>query len=119
MVDVKTPGPGVDSTGIPVLDPTANVLALVAAAIKRQDDLRDQEARHVREMLSLRSQYEEKLRDKESARLDAIRTIDVGEARAKNSNVGLWVGVIIASFVGLMTLLISAAALVISIVKVV
>jgi hypothetical protein len=35
----SAPGAGVDASGNPVLDPTANVLALVAASIKRQDDL--------------------------------------------------------------------------------
>lgn len=34
------PGPGVDASGDPVIDPTRNVLDLVAAAIARQDDLR-------------------------------------------------------------------------------
>jgi hypothetical protein len=32
--------PGVDKDGIPVIDPTKNVLDLVAAAMERQDDLR-------------------------------------------------------------------------------
>ena len=35
-----SPGPGVDRFGTPVVDPTQNVLDLVEAAIKRQDDLR-------------------------------------------------------------------------------
>jgi len=63
---------------LPVIDPTANVLALVEAANRRQDDLRVAEAKHVREMVELRAQYDEKLRDKESERIDAIRLVDVG-----------------------------------------
>jgi hypothetical protein len=35
------PGPAVDRQGNPVIDPTKNVLELVAAAIQRQDDLRE------------------------------------------------------------------------------
>jgi hypothetical protein len=94
------PGPGVDIQGMPVLDPTANVLGLVEAAIQRQDDLRrawaekaDAEIRAVREIVELRSQYDEKLRasdqllrEAESRRLDAIRTVDVS-AVAQAANV--------------------------------
>lgn len=50
----------------PVKDPTANVLDLVEAAIRRQDDLRQLEAAHTREM-----------RLAEAARIDAIRAVDV------------------------------------------
>ena len=89
-------GPGVDRTGQPVQDPTPNVLDLVAAAIARQDDLRRAESQHIRELAevrashenqlrlqdradaSLRAAYEEKLREKETARIDAIRAVDVG-----------------------------------------
>lgn len=90
------PGPGVDRYGSPVVDPTKNVLDLVRAAIERQDNLREAESRHIRELASiraeydaqlrqqdqdkavLRSGYEEKLRTQESARIDAIRAVDVG-----------------------------------------
>lgn len=41
MTDIPKPGLAVDSHGDPVVDPTQNVLDLVAAAITRQDDLRD------------------------------------------------------------------------------
>lgn len=61
------PGPGVDAEGAPVVDPTANVLALVEAAAKRLDDL-----------AALRSNYEAQLRQAETARIDAIRAVDVG-----------------------------------------
>jgi hypothetical protein len=71
----------VDAAGFPVKDPTANVLDLVEAAIRRQDDLRIAESSHIRELMELRSSYEEKLRIQEAARIDAIRTVDVDAAR--------------------------------------
>lgn len=71
-------GVGVDSAGGPVVDPTQNVLDLVNAAIERQDDLRDLESRHVREMIQLRGEFEDRLRDAETKRIDAIRAVDVG-----------------------------------------
>ncbi len=73
----SSPGPGVDWYGAPVVDPTKNVLDLVAAAIARQDDLRDLEARHLRELADLRAHYDLRLRDAETARIDAIRAVDV------------------------------------------
>jgi hypothetical protein len=72
------PGPGVDARGVPVVDPTANVLALVAAGNKRQDDLREITMTHIKELMALRAEYEEKFRTAESARLDANRAFDVG-----------------------------------------
>jgi hypothetical protein len=48
-------------------DPTENVKKLVDAAMQRQDDLRVMESLHVRELLTA-----------ESARIDAIRAVDVG-----------------------------------------
>jgi hypothetical protein len=84
-----SPGPGVDRFGNPVFDPSKNVLDLVEAAIKRQDDLREMQARHTAQIgemrevnaqyvAELRSGYESKLRAQESARIDAIRAVDVG-----------------------------------------
>ena len=64
-----------------VLDPTRNVLDLVDAAIKRQDDLREAEARHFREIDKLRAIYDDKLRAAETARIDAIRAVDVNAAQ--------------------------------------
>lgn len=61
-----------------VIDPTRNVLEHVAAGIKRQDDLREAESRHVREIASLRAEYTAELRKAETARIDAIRAVDVG-----------------------------------------
>jgi hypothetical protein len=72
---------------VPPIDPTKNVLEHVAAAVQRQDDLRNAEAKHVREMMSseakhmrelmlLRAELGKQLRDAETARLDAIRAVD-------------------------------------------
>jgi hypothetical protein len=83
------PGPGVDSSGRPVIDPTENVKALTEAAVQRLDDLREaaalrqeDESRHVRELVGLRAGYEDQLKRAESARIDAIRAVDVAAARA-------------------------------------
>lgn len=80
MVSTKPgqPGVGVDSHGGAVVDPTANVLQLVEAAIQRQDDLREVEAKHIREIMGMQVNYQEKLALKETARIDAIRAVDVG-----------------------------------------
>jgi hypothetical protein len=95
-----SPGPGVDRFGTPVIDPTQNVLDLVNAAIKRQDDLREADSRHIRELMAVRAEYDQKLRDadrheaevragyedrlagKETARLDAIRAVDVANVES-------------------------------------
>lgn len=100
------PGPGVDAQGVPVIDPTANVLALVDSAVKRLDDLREQEARRFNDLLAAekrrvddlreqdqkhraemtrltdastkeRQKFNEDLRVAETARIDAIRSVDV------------------------------------------
>jgi hypothetical protein len=68
----------VDAQGLPVIDPTQNVLDLVDAAVQRQDDLRLAESRHVREIARLRAEYTAELRRAETARIDAIRAVDVG-----------------------------------------
>jgi hypothetical protein len=78
MAQMPEPGPGVDATGRPVVDPTQNVLDLVRAAIQRQDDLREAAERHAREVAELRSKFEEKLRRAETSRIDAIRAVDIG-----------------------------------------
>jgi hypothetical protein len=74
----QSPGPSVDRYGSPVIDPTKNVLDLVAAAIERQDDLRGLESNHLRELADLRAHYDHRLREAETARIDAIRAVDVG-----------------------------------------
>jgi rubrerythrin len=49
----------------PPIDPTANVLQLVAAAMLRQDDLREAEARHRDAMSDLRDKLSREIRDAE------------------------------------------------------
>jgi hypothetical protein len=78
MTNGTAPGPGVDAQGRPVIDPTANVIANLDAAVQRQDDLRNLESKHVREIMALRASYEGKLSEAESKRIDAIRAVDVG-----------------------------------------
>jgi hypothetical protein len=53
------------------------VLQLVEAAIRRQDDLRAAESRHVREIAELRAEYAAELRRAETERINAIRAVDV------------------------------------------
>lgn len=88
-------GGAVDRFGNEVVDPTRNVLDLVQAAVKRLDDLRDVENRriedklrsekeHVKEIMDLRANYEEKLRQAESKRIDAIRVVDVQAVQTAN-----------------------------------
>lgn len=72
------PGMGVDSSGAPVIDPTANVIALVQAGLQRQDDLRERDTQHIKELMGLRADYDAQLREAESKRIDAIRAVDVG-----------------------------------------
>jgi hypothetical protein len=71
-------GLGVDYRGNPVIDPTRNVLDLVAASVLRLDDLRTADSRHLKEITEVRFAYESQLRQKESERIDAIRAVDVG-----------------------------------------
>lgn len=71
----------------PVVDPTENVLQLVAASMKRQDDLREMESKHRDAMAALEREHrtevrelETKYRDAqlaaEARRLDALRAAD-------------------------------------------
>lgn len=77
------PGVGVDAGGGAVIDPTANVIALVEAETKRQDDLRasakelsDTKHAHQQEIGALRETYQEKIQRAEAGRLDSIRQVD-------------------------------------------
>jgi len=76
-------GLGVDAAGGPVIDPTANVLALVEMADRRQDDLRemnnariDAELRNQETMADLRASHQTALDTLEAKRLDAVRSVD-------------------------------------------
>jgi hypothetical protein len=71
-------GPATDQYNNPVVDPTANVILLVEAAVKRQDDLRVQDSTHVREIMELRALHTKEMRAAEAKRIDAIRAVDVG-----------------------------------------
>jgi hypothetical protein len=62
-----------------VIDPTKNVLDLVAAETKRQDDLRGVEGAHIRELMGRDQLLAERMRVIETARLDAIRAVDQGQ----------------------------------------
>ena len=84
---VASVGPSTDRFNNPVIDPTANVIALVEAGLKRQDDLRVMEtghvkelvlteASHLKEIVGLRAEYDAELRKAESGRIDAIRAVD-------------------------------------------
>jgi hypothetical protein len=66
-----------------VVDPTANVYALVEAETKRQNDLREalelriaDGGQHIRELLALDRAHAAEIRDLETKRLDAIRAVD-------------------------------------------
>jgi hypothetical protein len=73
------------------IDPTENVKALSEAAQKRQDDLRalgdvvnEQRAAHLKEIMSVRAEYEDKLRNAEAKRIDAIRLVDSNSISVAN-----------------------------------
>jgi hypothetical protein len=92
----QSSGPSVDRQGSPVIDPTENVLALVAAqtkrsddlmaankeltkeVTKRQDDLRELQFKYTTDIAGLRAEHARELSNKESERLDSIRAVDVG-----------------------------------------
>lgn len=59
-----------------VVDPTANVLSLVEAAVKRLDDLRAAETRRIDEQARLVAHYTRLLTEAEAKRIDAIRSVD-------------------------------------------
>lgn len=67
-----------------IIDPTKNVTAVLEAAVKRIDDLRninrelvDSKVDHLKEMADIRAEYDSRLREAESKRIDAIRAVDV------------------------------------------
>jgi hypothetical protein len=63
-----------------VVDPTANVIALVVAEGRRQDDLREAHASRQEAEARLRSHYEGLLREAEAKRIDANRAADAAAA---------------------------------------
>jgi len=73
------------------IDPTENVKSLQAFGDKRQDDLRAIEAvlnelrySNMKELISLRAEYEDKLRNAEAKRIDAIRLVDSNSISVAN-----------------------------------
>jgi hypothetical protein len=95
--DDKTPalGLGVDAYGGPVVDPSKNVFSFVNQAVIRLNDiadvrekytekinlldekLRDEVQKSIKENITLRSEYQEKLAVAESKRSDANRAFDL------------------------------------------
>jgi len=63
-------GPATDRHNEPVIDPTENVKALNAAGFERQDKLREIEAKHVREILDMRSECAERVHTLEALLAD-------------------------------------------------
>jgi hypothetical protein len=88
-VQLRNPGLGVDAAGLPAIDPTANVIALVNAAIQRQDDLREMEREHIREILGIRFEYEAKLRAQEAERINALRLFDTAASARASEIAGI------------------------------
>jgi hypothetical protein len=86
---------GVDASGGAVIDPTANVTALVVAGNQRQDDLRDAnnnwimaQIEKITELVKTYAEHHKELAIKESSRLDSIRQVDreeVAKTAAQNN----------------------------------
>jgi hypothetical protein len=64
----KSSKPGVP----PIIDPTANVLSLVAADAKRQDDLREQADKFQEKLSTQRAEFEKEAKRAEAGRIDAL-----------------------------------------------
>ena len=64
-------------TDVQRVDPTKNVIELVYATSKRQDDLREMQTIHNREIMELRQAHISELMTAEHARIDALRQVDV------------------------------------------
>jgi len=62
-------------TAAPPIDPTKNVLDLVQAAIKRQDDLRDAETRRINELAAQKLMFDLELAKVLRANQDAASTL--------------------------------------------
>jgi hypothetical protein len=78
------PGVGADSHGNPVIDPTKNVGDILAAAVKRLDDLQAtnnertvSEITHVREVVKIHSDHHKELLAMQVAAVQSARQFDV------------------------------------------
>ncbi|MEO8101938.1 MAG: hypothetical protein ABI790_05395 [Betaproteobacteria bacterium] len=83
-VSGSSAGPAIDRTGMPVIDPTLNVMALVQAAVKAQEDLRqadlkfnDAQFRHHTEMALLRATFGKDIRASDLNAAEKTRQVDV------------------------------------------
>jgi hypothetical protein len=76
-------GPSTDRYNDPVIDPTKNVLDLVAADAKRQDDLRALDSSWRDKFNARDREHAKEIRQAESARIDAIRAVDVENVRQR------------------------------------
>lgn len=83
LTELQASSDRVKAPVIPLIDPTANVLALVAAETKRQDDLRAASERRSDDLRNQETHYEQKLREAESKRIDAL---NLAESRRIDSN---------------------------------
>jgi hypothetical protein len=77
----------VDALGGAVIDPTANVIALVRAEKERSDDLRsatdkyvDMRFRYIERIADLRAKHSKELRDIDVERNSAVRQVDITNA---------------------------------------
>jgi hypothetical protein len=66
-------------------NPTRNVIALVKAETKRQDDLRNQDIKNIRRELKNLKGYLKAIAKAETKRIDAIRAVDVGAVAVANT----------------------------------
>ena len=78
-------------------DPTKNVLDIVAAEAKRQDDLRVAESRRIDEKMLLVSKYEALIAKAEAKRIDSNRAFDVDAIAVAATKAELTAGVLAAN----------------------
>lgn len=74
--DKGQPGLPIDIYGGQTVDPTKNVLDLVAQQVKRLDDIADLRAKHTAEIADIRDKHYKELAIKEASRVDSIRQVD-------------------------------------------
>lgn len=79
------PGPATDSSGQSVVDPTNNVIDLVDLSTRRIDDLRNNESKHIREILRINRENVVEIRRAEASRIDANRATDIAAVAAANA----------------------------------
>lgn len=87
----QRPGVAVDARGGAVIDPTRNVLDLVGAAIKRQDDLREAETKFQSAIRDMEARFQSAMRDAETRRVNELavqkQLFDLELARVLRANV--------------------------------